>query len=57
MYNILHIGRGLDEHLKMEGFRITAGVDPGTGFVYGGSRYNCGTWMDKVGSSDYAGMS
>ena len=48
-------GPRLDEHLKEAGFYITAGVDPVTGFVTGGSRHNCGTWMDKVGSSDVAG--
>jgi glycogen debranching enzyme len=47
-------GPGLDMQMKSEGFDVKVNVDWKTGFIFGGSQHNCGTWMDKMGESERA---
>ncbi len=48
-------GPDLDMQMKPEAFQIEVHVDWKTGIIFGGSQFNCGTWMDKMGESDRAG--
>jgi glycogen debranching enzyme len=42
-------GPGIDEHMTKEGFHVSVHVGE-SGLVMGGNEWNCGTWMDKMGS-------
>ncbi|KAI2010691.1 bifunctional 4-alpha-glucanotransferase/amylo-alpha-1,6-glucosidase [Ophidiomyces ophidiicola] len=48
-------GPDLDMQMSSEGFQMDIKVDWNTGMIFGGNRWNCGTWMDKMGESDKAG--
>ena len=46
-------GPQIDEHMTEKGFHVQIHVDEKTGIIYGGNEFNCGTWMDKMGSSQH----
>ncbi|KAK3819132.1 MAG: glycoside hydrolase family 13 protein [Linnemannia elongata] len=54
-YREWNAGHRLDEQMSDKGFQVDVDLDFKTGFVTGGSIYNCGTWMDKMGESAKAG--
>jgi len=48
-------GKGIDDDMSEWGFDVSVRLDEKTGLIFGGSEHNCGTWMDKMGSSAKAG--
>jgi glycogen debranching enzyme len=48
-------GPKLDSVMRPEGFRVDVVTDWTNGFILGGNEANCGTWMDKMGTSQAAG--
>ena len=49
-------GPSLDHAMRDEGFKVDINFDTETGLIFGGNRFNCGTWMDKMGDSEKAGI-
>lgn len=48
-------GPDLEKNSQDEAFNVKIGVHRVTGFVFGGNKWNNGTWMDKNGDSHTAG--
>lgn len=54
-YREANAGPNLDLQMRDEGFNVEVSTDWETGLIHGGSQWNCGTWMDKMGESERAG--
>ena len=48
-------GYKIDSHMTQNGFHVQVKTDKSNGFIFGGNKFNCGTWMDKMGENKQFG--